>query len=93
MSSRLTLENFIFYRAAYLHAEIVAVNGCLFCYRADPYLQISVYLYNQFFARSEDVCTGRLYGDEIGWGGVKNGWILPPSDVKIKNKFDKNYKL
>ena len=93
MSPRLKLENFIFYRAAYLREEVFSFGGRLRCYSADPYLQISVYLYNQIFARPKDVCTGRLYEPEIGWGGVKNGWILPPADVKIKNKFDKNYKL
>ena len=91
MSSRLTLENFIFYRASCLREEIVVSGGRWYCYSADPYLQVAVYLYNRFFAALFPEGNG-LFVWEVP-GGIKNGWILPPPDVKIKNKFDKMRKL
>lgn len=50
MSSRLKLENLIFYRAAYLDTLVEANNGFLVTRCPDPLLRAYILLYNQFFA-------------------------------------------
>ena len=72
---RLRLENFIFAWAARLGAPVDGVNGRLKSPCPEPYLQISLYLYNQCFAVA--VNEEMSYGTRWPFGGVKNGWLLP----------------
>ena len=75
MPQKINLENFIFWRAATLGVRVYGRNGRLICRRLDPYLQVSIYLYNACFAES---CTDEnVAPDPWPFGGVKNGWILP----------------
>ncbi|GEM_PF-5437973 len=94
-AAKLKLENFIFFRAAYLGVPVYGVGGCLKTLCPEPYLEISVFLYNQIFAvRETRTASAFLFNYFSGTiGGVKNGWLLPPSDVCGKNKFDKNIKF
>ena len=71
---RLTLENFIFWRAWQLGTKVYGISGHLACPHADPYLQVGIYLYNACFAGPSDV----VYPLPNPWpyGGVKNGWII-----------------
>ena len=80
MSTRLELENFIFYRAACLQTCVHGENNRLCCLSYDPYLQVAVYLYNACFGGgSGKVSKGRSFLPlPAERGGIKNGWILPP---------------
>jgi len=76
MKKRLKLENFIFSRAVYLSVNIIGLNGRLYCAHVDPYLQISVYLYNCLYAPVQ--ITGFFQQPILDLpGGIKSGWILP----------------
>lgn len=78
MKERLKLENFIFSRAACLQVSITGIGGKLYCTHVDPYLQISVYLYNCLYAawQATDFYRPHISGEDLA-GGIKNGWILP----------------
>ncbi len=75
MSQQIDLENFIFWRAATLGVRVCGANGRLICRRLDPYLQVSIYLYNTCFA--EVFSDDNPAEDPWPFGGVKNGWRLP----------------
>ena len=87
---KLTLENFIYARASGLKTTVRGENGRLVTSCCEPYLQITVYLYNVCFITREtkDITVPNPWP----YGGVKNGWVLPEK-VKMttanKNKFDK----
>ena len=73
------MENFLFSRAACLQSEVVGIDGRLYGFSYDPYLQVAVYVYNSCFAvnSSKHLANNCSYSyDEQG--GIKNGWILPP---------------
>ena len=95
-AQKLTLENFIFRRAACLETRVYAVAGRLQTQCLEPYLQVSIYLYNACFAT---VCQAReLVQDPWPYGGVKNGWVLAahfikPFDFRKIEKFDKPFKF
>ncbi len=71
---KLFLENFIFFRAAQLAAPIDSIGGQLVTPCLEPYLQVSIYLYNEYFG---EAFTPPLPCLPLIAGGVKNGWILP----------------
>ena len=75
MSQQIALENFIFWRATQLGTSVGGRQGQLFCPCLDPYLQVSIYLYNVCFA--EVFSDDKSVEDPWPFGGVKNGWILP----------------
>lgn len=91
MFLRLKLENFIFYRADYLNVCVYGWKGRLYSHSLDPYLQITIYLYNCSFAPpksgAEPLCPYQV------WGGIKNGWILPPLSIDKSYFVDKNIYL
>ena len=75
MQKKLTLENFIFWRAAQLQTAVYTNKKGLFSVCLDPYLQVTMYLYNQCFPFEK--ATDCLVVPEQLLGGVKNGWLLP----------------
>ena len=75
-SARLTLENFIFYRAACLRERIESVDGKWYSRCLDPYIQVGIYLYNSLWAETDQTVVHPT-PQKDSRGGVKNGWILP----------------
>jgi hypothetical protein len=79
---KLVLENFIYWRAACLATTVNGVGGRLTSPSKEPYLQVSIFLYNACFAVAvcEDKipapgCVAECAGEYAG--GLKNGWALP----------------
>ena len=50
MSTRLKLENLIFWRAAHLHVTVLGKNGHLLTTSQDAFLQALLQIYNGFFS-------------------------------------------
>jgi len=99
-SKKLALENFIFYRAAHLQVKIYSGAGRFVCACLDPYLQVSILIYNHFF-KGENVEFLRSDLEQTDLfimqradlsGGIKNGWLLP-ARLKIIKKIDKSIKF
>ena len=92
-SAKLKLEGFIFSRAACLRASVAGVGGKLCSECLEPYLQVSIYLYNQCFFSPEKIeFAADLAKLLISTGGVKNGWILPRAGI-LSDEIDKIYKI
>lgn len=85
-AQKLVLENFIFWRATCLGTPVYDNFGRLQSPSWEPFLHVSIYLYNTCFADEHNV----FYPTHNPWpyGGVKNGWILPQL-----TEFDKILKI
>ncbi|MCQ2410597.1 MAG: hypothetical protein MJ053_03665 [Elusimicrobiaceae bacterium] len=96
----MALENFIFYRAAQLQVKIYSGAGRFGCTCLDPYLQVSILIYNHFFkGENVEFLRGDLTQTDLCItqrtnlsGGIKNGWLLPTRLKKIK-KIDKSVRF